>query len=272
MKQNYLLAILFVMVIFGVSCQTDDVERVDTDVVISSDDGSVNNGDILRIFDTISYPISKKLIIMDTSAVYCPNNYKMPPTRYRTLKIRDRKGTVIQEWLLENLRTDLIECHYTWKDDPDGSKYGYFYQWQGELDDMEQDDWDYLMLATPNEKGEHKNGFHLPRYTDLEKLKKLVGGNGPIRNYLKLVYGGSYDKNSDSGKPCPGNVACIWLDFRHNYDIMGIYDGIDPNRKPGCGVLKEWSLDPNTSSRDYPNNKALCCNIRLIRDLTLEQW
>ncbi|MBR4267996.1 MAG: hypothetical protein IKQ46_18330 [Bacteroidales bacterium] len=208
---------------------------------------------------------------MDTSEVYCMNNYK-PPTRYRTLKIRDRKGTVIQEWLLENLRTNLIGCHYTWKDDPDGSKYGYFYQWQGELDDLEQDDWDFMMLATADPKGEHQNGFHLPRYGDLDKLKKLVGGNGPIRKYLKLVYGSWYDISKDKNKNCPGNEACIWLDYRHNYDYWGKYNGIDPNKQNGCGVLKTWSLDPNTSSRDYTNITTLCCNIRLVRDLTPEQW
>lgn len=272
MKQNYFLAILFAMLVFVVSCQDDDAERGDADVVIRKVDGTAGNEGALRVFDTVAYPVSKRLIIMDSSEVYCINNWGKPPTRYRTLKIRDRDGIVIQEWLCENLRTDVIRDNYTWKDDPDGSKYGYFYQWEGEVYDLEQEDWDYMLLATSNVRGEHKKGFHLPRYGDLDKLTQLVGGNGRVRDYLKLVYGGCYDKNLSRGKPCPCDEACIWLDYTHNYDYWPKFNGVDPNKREGCGVIKTWSLDPNTSSRDYPNIPRLCCNIRLVRDLKPEEW
>lgn len=268
MKHTLILTVLIAALttVFS-SCVKDETEKNFAEHANNSQQSTP-----LIVYDTINSPISKAIIILDSSFVYCRNNWGAAPTKYTTLKIRNRAGNIIQEWLLENLRTDMFEYH-TWKNDPKGLKYGFFYKWEGDLYDLTQDDWDFMMLKTENESGENALGFHLPRHKDINDLKKIVGDNGRVRKHLRLIYGDSYEPIRDDGKDCYNkNEACIWLDPNNNYDEWSAYKGVDPRRQDKCGIVYVWSLNPNTSYRSYTNIEDLCCNIRLVRNLTIDQW
>lgn len=276
--------ILLVALIAGIatvftSCQDDSDElstATTTETTTSVARPSTSEMGLI-IPDTAKYPISKAVIPRKYSKVCCYDSDGETYKEYKTLKIKNRAGTIIQEWLYENLRTDMFEC-YHWSNDPDGEQYGYFYKWKGDLDDLVQADWNYMMF-NPDDDGEpvEEKGYHIPNYKDFNNLAEIVGGTANIPKYLNLTYGSNYYPPLDNGNGAPTNGgAILWVDYAHNYTIWdGDYHGVDPNRVAGCGVFKCW---PKTIDDDhqpyicYTNIVNLGCNLRLVRTLTADQW
>jgi len=252
-----LILLISVFASVWVSCQDDGVAGADVTKSDSQEENNASVGEPIVIYDTISYPVSKAIVMTKKSSVYCAND-GCEPKKHTTIKIKRRGGSVVQEWLYEDLRTDYFSF-YTWADDPTGDKYGYYYKWEGELFDLIQDDWDFLMLKSQDVDGEHELNFHIPTFQDLCNLLEIVGDNGHVHKYLNLTYACNYDPLLDKGKECTNKTAAmIWIDY--------------PGRLLGCGVFKAWSLEPSTSYICCTNIARLACNVRLVRTLKPEEW
>jgi hypothetical protein len=107
-----ILKFAFILSLFGIilnACQDEDIESAQK----NETDVSVSQKFILQIEDTTSYTpiLSKKPIPRKQDSVYCydASCEIKNATKYKTLKIRDLQGTIIQEWLYEDLKTDLFE-------------------------------------------------------------------------------------------------------------------------------------------------------------------
>jgi len=114
MKRIFLLAILMASVGFMLaSCEKDKAESnlgMDEWQIVSQEESSLF---CLQIEDTTTYPVilSKRPPAKKYSTVYCYNqDYDTSNlTMYKTLKIRNLEGTIVQEWLYEDLRSDYFE-------------------------------------------------------------------------------------------------------------------------------------------------------------------
>lgn len=225
------------------------------------------------VYDTTkSIPVSKTIIPRKYGTVYC---YDIDLTRkqYTTLKIRNMAGTIIQEWLYENLNSNMFEGH-RWSGDSTGAMYGTYYKWEGDLFNLTQTDWNFMMTDADSVSVQ---GFHIPNFTDLNNLATIVGGFANIPQYLNLKYGGTYYPlfNDDDLFPASNKDAIIWRDY-HDINLWPNYpDGADPNKVDGCGIFNGWPqviTDDHGPYVAYPNNTEVCCNIRLVRTITMSQW
>lgn len=256
---------IFTVVAFAVcaglmlsSCQEDKVE-------IYGDNSIGVNEVVLEVEDTTLYApvLSKPAIPRKYDSVYCMNQeFELATaTMYKTMKIRNLSGTIVQEWLYEDLRTDLFQ-YVVHPDDPDGSKHGFYYVWDGNLSDIEPADWEYMLYDA---NGESVSGFHIPDRADISRLATILGGSKKIPQYLNMDYDGTYNPNASSSVNFKANNAAFWT-----------YPLDDLNQVQGCGVVADWYY-PGSSRSDnwitsYTNIAALHVNLRLMRTLTISQW
>lgn len=225
------------------------------------------------VYDTTkSVPVSKSVIPRKYGSVYCYDS-DLTKKQYTTLKIRNMAGTIIQEWLYENLNTSMF-LGYHWSGDPDSTQYGTFYKWQGDLDDLTQTDWNFMMT---DENDNSVTGFHIPTATDFDNLASIVGGSANIPQYLNLTYGSNYYPLFDDDDLYPGSNAgaILWENFRDPNIWTDYPNGEDPNRVAGCGVFYCWPKVIDDDHRPYvcyTNIDELGCNVRLVRTITMSQW
>jgi len=211
------------------------------------------------VYDTTQrVPVSKSIVIRKNSTVYC-YNADLTRKQYTTLKMRNVAGTIIQEWLYENLNTNMF-FGYHWSGDPDSTQYGTFYKWQGDLFNLTQSDWDFMMTDA---NWNAETGFHIPTLTDINNLSSLVGGSANIPNYLNLTYGGYYHPilNENTPLPSPNADDVMWVKTTYH--------------EPGCGVfyaIPKVITDENGSYVCYTNMSEIGCNVRLVRTITMSQW
>ena len=103
------LKIAFILSLFGMtfnSCQDEDIESANAPKSRSIPDGM----QCLMIPDTTTstHSLSKKAIGKKFSEVYFQTFDDSIPDKYKTIKIRDVKGNICQEWFYENLHSKLI--------------------------------------------------------------------------------------------------------------------------------------------------------------------
>lgn len=275
MKKHIFAATAFaICVSLGFSACQDEGE----DVVPAQESNEVQHSrlDIGKIvYDTTkNVPVSKSVIPRKYGSVYC-YNADLTKKQYTTLKIRNMAGTIIQEWLYENLNTDMF-FGYHWSGDTAATQYGTFYKWQGDLDDLTQTDWDFMMT---DENDNSVTGFHIPTLTDFRNLATIVGGIENIPQYLNLTYGNDYYPLFDDDDLFPDSnaSAILWENFRdpNIWYWPDCPNGTDPNRVAGCGVFYAWPRVIDDDHRPYVAytiNEELGCNVRLVRTITTSQW
>ena len=231
MKRKILFALLMACAgLFFSACQDEDIVQVEQ-AEVSTDSKTPFS---LQLPDTTTYPshLSKLFIGRKYGSVYCLNEdfEYANSTMYRTVKLRNTSGTIIQEWLLEDLRCNAMP-YLTHPDDPTGEQYGYYYQWEGCLSDISQSEWNFMLHDADYNP---VTGFHIPTSADMNNLGTILGGTENAPRYLQLNFDGFlYDANRYWSGP-----AAFW---KEPYNpIWTEYNGHDPNQQEGCGILFEW--------------------------------
>lgn len=249
------------------SCQDEDIAQGEQ-FEVSTD---IKYPFSMQLPDTNTYPLelSKVLVGRKYDSVYCLNEefeYESS-TKYKTVKLRNPAGTIIQEWLLEDLKCNAMS-YLTHPDDPTGEQYGYYYQWEGCLKGISQSEWNFMFHDANNNP---ETGFHIPTSADMDNLGTILGGTENAPRYLQLSYDGFL---YDASRYWTG-LAAFW---KEPYNpIWTEYNGHDPNQEEGCGILFEWYVPGTNEYSDgvwvaYTNIPDLNVNVRMVRTLTLDQW
>ncbi|MBQ3658396.1 MAG: hypothetical protein II956_16390 [Bacteroidales bacterium] len=270
MKKNYLTKLWFVSMVGLLplaACQDDDVDaeiRKTESVWVACDE-----------YSDVEQVTLKKNLIRKTDTVYCFDaNTLSYSSRYTTIKFYDTKKDIMQEWLLEDWHeSGFCDFWYARSNDSDGTKYGYYYPWEGNLTEI--DDFDELFVKKKYVNGVveeiPQTGFHIPTLNDMNELDKLIGGN-QVREKLNINFDGTY---SPDFNVWTWNYAWFWVDPR-DYSHWPENNGIDPGKVEGCGVLAVWY--PASAGKGkyrwltYTNDKHLCANVRFMRTITKAQW
>lgn len=203
-----------------------------------------------------SYPILKGgFVSQKTRTVYIPSSFTNDYT-YTSLKIKDSQGRY-QEWLFVDLKTDGIPDYWNQTGDNDGTTYGFYYQWQETLSTFLQSDWDQVVFSDIN-MTTNITGFHVPVPADIDKLAQIVGSTSKIRSTLALNYDGAKNYGPDYST----DFAAMWVNKPG-----------DPNIVPGCGVFLQWKrYESDRMYYFYSNIDYLGINVRLVRDLPVNEW
>lgn|GEM_PF-4286061 len=267
MKQCYikLVCYLSLLVLMFPSCQIDEIER------------NENTVQWLMIPDTVpNSHLSKAAVGKKFSEVYFLNfDDEIGYHVYKTIKVRNVKGTICQEWFYEDLHENLFDYVYK-QDDVDGLIYGYYYPWEGNLNDVPQSDWNELIM---NADGDSEQGFHIPGYSDIRKLKEIYGDNMiRARTDLNVQWD---DSDGTTNYTHIMDGAGFWLNPVDSWWIQ-FPNSTDPNKVDGCGVTWSW-VNPTAYEKNpdyygngyglgYSNVKQNRCNVRLVRNITKDQW
>lgn len=252
-----------------VACENEQIEEEN-----NVKEETFSNGlQCLMVPDTTTNTtsISKKAIGKKFSEVYV-YNVNLEPIKHKTIKIRNVKGTICQEWFYENLRTNWIEySHYP--NDSSGTIHGYFYQWEDYLNDVPQSDWNDLIV---NADDKQETGFHIPNESDISNLIAIVGNTPRIRTILNLEYGNAYYDADLRPNIWSSNTAGFWINPL-DYDTWKNFPNyMDPNKIEGCGVAAFWYRN-DTIYKDgmwitHTNIKKMQCSVRLMRTINKNQW
>jgi hypothetical protein len=250
----FTLSAMVATMFIGSACQKDDSGNFDNITM-----ENYNNSDSI-----VAHPLSKTgAIIRKFGSVVILNNEEdgFPAYRkYKTLKIRDVKWKVMQEWFYEDVRTNLFPCYHTRPSDPIGEEHGLYYEWEENFEHMDRDVFDYIIFKDENMEEEVK-GFRIPTEPIMDQLIELLGGGYLIPDFLSLPYdGGHFTDCDDTDKEA---YAGIWCDY-HKAGIV-----------PGCGAYLYWNKNTNNNNMHYffPNTaNGFGVNLRLVRTITKEQW
>lgn len=268
MNKKY-FKIVFAFALVGAmfsSCQDEDIENI----------GDVNNQE-LSVPDTnnIIRTSTKSGVGYKFSEIYFLSGDGEEFHKYKTIKIRNIQGTICQEWFYEDLHEYWFD-YLCLPDDKDGIVHGYFYPWENNISDVSQSDWDYLIFNS--NLVDNETGFHIPNQSDLYNLGEIVGrkNKSRIRKLLNAKKNGSLDLRKPES--WTENGPCFWYN-PIDYVWWSNNNGVDPNLVNGCGAmvsLTVW-LPEQSGWGDglaicYTNVEELCCNIRLMRTITKEQW
>jgi hypothetical protein len=194
-----------------------------------------------EVFAEKSYPQKKGPIYQRPGSVVVKNDMGELSIVHSTKKV---KGTnLLQEWLYVDLHSPAFWSYSNQPNDPDGITNGYYYEWLPNFGDMTQTDWnDYV----------DESGFHIPTLDDINRLAAALGSTSKIRKFLNLDYDGT-SLNYTNGQ------ANMWV------QLNGAY--------PGCGVIGQWrSSESDNFYYVFTNIPTLGVNVRLVRNITLEQW
>lgn len=260
MNKKYLKSV-FAFALVGAmltSCQDEDIENIGED---STQELSIE----------VKHPTTKAAVGKKFSEVYFLTSDFESFHKYKTIKIRNVKGTICQEWFYEDLHEDWFRPYSFQPSDEDGIIHGYYYPWEGVLNNVPQSDWDEMIF---NEDGDNETGFHIPTLSDIHTLSDLFGETSAIRTVLNVAFDGTYipqrpdDWNNFTASFWKDPVDPIWFSAFPNF--------IDPNKQEGCGKFVSWYQN-NYQYGNYmwinnPNNKDLRCNVRLVRTITKQQW
>ncbi|MBQ3655234.1 MAG: hypothetical protein II956_00105 [Bacteroidales bacterium] len=244
-KSNLILSAFAVTLsLFSVACQQD----IETEVQTEQQQFTDFHDYCLNVPDTSADKCISKAVLRKKYSTVVIND-----TEYRTIKIRNREATIMQEWLLEDLHEDMFTyTPYHQDNDPYGKLHGFYYPWCGELDDVIQADWDEFIPNAP--------GFRIPTAKDLTDLGAVVGKNNR-RSILEVEYDGFCEPSTPADFSYRTNNGCgFWVNCQN-----------DPSRVDGCGVIGNWYKD-DAFVLSFTNIKDICCNVRLVRTLTKSQW
>ncbi len=194
--------------------------------------------------------------------------------KYKTVKIRNIKGTLCQEWFLEDLHTGWF-THSNQPGDEDGIVHGYYYPWEGTLNDVGTSDWNDLIFRYPDEESEHETGFHIPNSTDIDNLRRIVGDNAVLQDekLLSILNDGTYSLKFHQWDT---HTGAFWLNPCDPMIWSQFPCSMDPNKAEGCGVVMMYFLNDALHGdklwRCYTTIQDLRCNVRLMRTISKSQW
>lgn len=265
MKKSLLKFVILVLAaVVMYSCEKD----IDDDTVTqpsSTDDGEVALSD-----DNARHCISKPAIIAKVGLVYVLSVTEDGDEVYvphRTLKVRNLKNTVMQEWLLDYLHTTVFDPWFSLPGDEDGSKYGLFYKWYNCFANLPNDEFDYLVF---DKDGNSEKGFHIPSLFDITQYNSLFNDKVEAANKLNL----QMNVNSTVGRLILQSNQDVDISFDHHFDLpMWYYVPSELLAHPECGAAVIWPRKGN-DYKDitlvYTNNPDVVQRVRLVRDL--EKW
>jgi hypothetical protein len=234
-----------------------------------------------RIYAGRTYDVSKSLggidplvepkgaTIVKYDFVYILQDDGVTLKRHRTLKIRNLAWTIAQEWLLDDLQTNLYQDFSFYPGDTDGSLHGYYYLWNQMKDAADANDWQYIVFRDANWTPIDGQQFHLPKINtvvgtndgDIEKLASMLGSTSLIPQKLQL----SYDGVANTVPPFNTRYANMWIEVRGTF--------YQPNIVPGCGVYGEWDSQANNSyCLFFTNMSNIKANVRIVRNINSTQW
>ncbi|MBO7596862.1 MAG: hypothetical protein J6T70_07440 [Bacteroidales bacterium] len=204
------------------------------------------------------FPVSKAMVITKPDSVFFMNTTTFSMTnanKYRTLKIRNLSGSVMQEWLLDDLHETCFYPYWSRTGDTDGTQHGFYYKWYNCIKNVPQSDWDFVIRGKDSSD---RSGFRVPKESDLENFAALYGSTAGMTDVLQIEFDGYRIPGTYVFEDTYGG---FWLNFT------------DANVQPGCGVMLEWySNNPTQSWHYYPSNPDVGVNVRLMRNLTTSQW
>lgn len=247
--------LLFMALVVGVviilsSCQKEDIG----DGADAVDDIAADCSTALFVPDDSSLPISKTPFFRkEDSVIFISESFDFDEANvYRTLKIRNASGTIMQEWFYEDLHETCLMPYHCQPGDPQGLIHGYYYKWENCLSNADFTDLIYNFNYEP------ENGFRVPDESDIRNLKKLIGSMDLLPSILNLDFDGAYHYAPD--------YCSKYADYWTNTD--------SPNKIPGCGVHYHWckNNDPYPCGISFTNCKELGVNVRLVRNISKERW
>lgn len=248
------------------SCQKDEIETSHKETAY------------YQISDTIfkQKPTTKRPFGQKRSEVYFLNAEGTEYHKYTTIKISNPSRTICQEWFCEDLHEEWFQPYSFQPGDEKGLIHGYYYPWGGTLDDVNQSkwdsDWDYMIF---NANKEPEKGFHIPNYSDINTLCTIITNKAQIRRTLKVEWDGNYQPDIAEYYSWQDDGAVFWI-YPRDPKCFKTPDGMDPRKEEGCGVILSWYKD-NSIMGDgfwigYTQEPTLRCNVRLVRDITEQQW
>jgi len=248
-----IVLLLFLFVTFEVSCQKE----------IENDGGIILSGESISLplkensADSSAKCVSKRGFGKKFSQVrILQDDLELSSAVvHKTIKIRDIKGSICQEWLYENLYSTVWQG-IGQPGDESGEKYGLYYQWHRNFSDVSQSDWDLCIYNAVND--ENELGFHIPNEDDFDNLANIIGGQEYIFEVLGMTPRGDYKNTIVEIKL---NNACYWMIPPRHYG----------RQQPGCGVFIH-----NGGARKFTvaftNVPDLHCGLRLVRTIKKEEW
>jgi len=238
-----LFAVIALAVLAFTGCQKDSLVEEQT---------SENKG--FAVDAEQSYPILKGTIPRTPGVVYIPNSDWSNLIQHNTLKVKNLSGTIMQEWLIIDMKSDAWYHYNTQSGDATGSTYGMYYRWGYNFDNMSPYDWNQMIYDV---NWNTLSGFHIPTQTDINNLASLVGSTSGIRSFLQLGYDGAKNYGPDYST----DFAAMWVNKPG-----------DPNIVPGCGVFLQWKrYERDRMYYFYSNIDYLGINVRLVRDLPVNE-
>jgi hypothetical protein len=222
-----------------------------------------------------NFPILKGATIVKYDTVYIVDGSgELKP--HRTMKIRNLNWSIVQEWLFVDMNTynstnsvDLFSNTSFYPGDTYGLTHGCYYPWDQIEDEVDGDNWEYIVWADEYWTEISGNQFHLPKIDtyggandgDITKLAMMLGSTSLVRQKLALAYDGV-----DNSYPEFVNThAYMWIEARGTY--------AEVNKVTGCGVLAKWDgADSDHFWHVFTNITNLKANVRLVRDITSAQW
>ena len=254
-NRHVLVQFVLVTMLFSiVACQEHD------ESIVSGD--GVNDADcqvIVHQMNDISLSKSKHRYKRKRGVVYLYNFHTDSFDVYQTMKISDMNDKVMQEWLLSDLNEDYFDGQFV-----DASTDDFFYKWKGEICNMSQGTWEEY-IADENENPE--KGFHVLNVVDLQKLVEITGDFSDACDTLRIKPYGYYTQ--PGSKHWNSNLACLWL---FPVSATTKYYGMAANSNSGCGVFARITPGADSFAEVYTNIKELYARVRLVRNISKEQW
>jgi hypothetical protein len=225
-----------------------------------------------------SFSVKKGGLISQTDSVYIDNG-SGTKVKHMTKKFRTLNWSFIQEWLMEDLKTEAFPDVKYYPNDFLGLVHGCYLPWNQLVDIQDGIDGGWELLISEDENGDLPAvGFHIPRgertisdgTDDILRFASKLGSTSLVRSALDLQYDnfingqGQYFYSSDTS-PSTATCAYIWIDRRNSYNSGNIV--------PGCGVSAMWYKNQNDNyANGFGNDPLGRMNVRLVRDLTRSQW
>lgn len=210
-------------------------------------------------------PVSKVLVAKKYSTVESLTDEldESIKVTYKTIKLRNKDHSIMQEWFLENYRENVFggKTYPEQEPNPDILSLGRFYSWENFGADTPYDCNDLFS----------KRGFHIPTERDVENLVAIYGDANKVRDMLGFQnpdlnrYLDVYRQERTFEDPSLRNE--IFVDPKYLV-------GPNPQNRPktwGVSVFFGANEPPHDLVYIIPNNEEYCL-VRFMRNLTEDEW
>jgi hypothetical protein len=265
------IATFAVAMLCGTACQEEEEVKV-SNVCNNTENTSFRDSIIGYInFDTTRKCISKKSHYSEESSVFVYDRNGKTGSTYKTIKLMSKDMKIIQEWFVEYLHSNCVSDYTICGLDPNGSKYGYFYKWKGDLYQMNSED--FMIAKTKSNNRYYRlpenmkvKGFRLPSTKDISQLDSLYTNLADANFELQF---NMYDRDFEFTNYCKstgeGLTKRMWV-------LAGLYANENTDEYGMSVMIPSGDFRDERITLYTSNNPDELCRIRLMRTLTLEQW